>query len=120
MVSKHHLPGIVDRARQHELDRRGFLTRCVSVVAVALAAPESNAAELPHVAPTDPAARALGYVEDTTAADAKKFPQHKPTQTCANCKLFTKQAGLEYGPCQIFPGKAVHEQGWCGAYQAKT
>lgn len=111
MFSKLRLPGI---------DRRRFLTRCVSVAVVVLTAPESDAAELPHVAPTDPAAHALGYVEDTATADATKFPQHKPTQSCSNCKLFTQQAGSEYGPCQLFPGKAVHARGWCGAYQAKS
>lgn len=106
--------------RHHDLDRRRFLSLGASAIALTLAARESHAAELPHVDPNDLAARALGYVEDTATADAKKFPQHKPAQTCGNCKLFTKQAGSEYGPCQIFPGKAVHGQGWCGAYQVKT
>jgi len=106
--------------RHDGIDRRRFLSLCVSAVAVTLGSSQADAAELPHAAPTDPAARALGYVEDTATADAKKFPQHKPTQACANCKLFTKQAGSEYGPCQIFPGRAVHETGWCGAYQAKA
>lgn len=103
-----------------DVDRRRFLSLFAGAFAMTLAAPKSEAAELPHVAPTDPAARALGYVEDTASADAKKFPQHKPAQNCGNCKLFTKQGGSEFGPCQIFPGKAVREQGWCGAYQAKA
>lgn len=106
--------------RHDDLDRRRFLSLCAGAAVLTFAVRESDGAELPHVAPTDPAARALGYVEDSAAADAKKFPQHKPTQACANCKLFTKQDGSQYGPCQIFPGKAVHETGWCGAYQAKT
>jgi hypothetical protein len=106
--------------RHDDLDRRRFMTLCVTAVAATLAVPESDAAELAHVAPTDPAARALGYVEDTRMADAKKFPQYQPTQACGNCRQFTKQEGSEYGPCLIFPGKVVHETGWCGAYQAKT
>jgi High potential iron-sulfur protein len=106
--------------RHDDLDRRRFMTLCASTVATTLAVSESDAAELPHVVPTDPAARALGYVEDTRMADAMKFPQHKPTQACDNCKQFTEQQGSEYGLCVIFPGKGVHETGWCGAYQAKT
>ena len=106
--------------RHDDLDRRRFLNRCLGAAVVVLAAPTLNAAELPRVTPADPAALALGYVDDTTTADAKKYPQHKPTQMCAGCKLFTKQPDSEYGPCQIFPGKAVHSQGWCGAYQAKA
>ncbi|KAB2900014.1 MAG: High potential iron-sulfur protein, partial [Dokdonella sp.] len=50
---------------------------------------------------------------------AKKFPTHKPTQDCANCKFFTAGSG-EYGPCQLFPGKSVHAKGWCSAHADKA
>jgi hypothetical protein len=101
-------------------DRRRFLNLCVSTIAVTLATRESGAAELPHVAPADPTAQALGYVEDATTVDAKKFPQHQPTQTCMNCQQFTKQAASGYGPCLIFAGKAVSDRGWCAAYVPKA
>jgi hypothetical protein len=107
--------------KQHEgYDRRRFMSLCIGAATVTIAARESSAADLPHVDPKDPVASALSYVEDTTTADVKKFPQHKPTQDCGNCKLFTKQADSTYGPCQLFPGKAVNEKGWCGGYQAKA
>lgn len=107
--------------KQHDsYDRRHFLTLCIGAAAVTIAARESAAADLPHVDPKDPVASSLSYMEDTTQADAKKFPQHQPTQACNNCKLFTKQADSTYGSCQLFPGKAVNEKGWCSAYQAKA
>src|SRR5688572_6774694 len=100
--------------------RRHFLNLCVGTIAVTLLPMDSNAAELPHVAPDDPTATALGYVEDAAKLDAQKAAQHKPGQTCANCQQFTKQDGSDYGPCLIFPGKAVSQRGWCAAYVAKA
>jgi len=106
---------------RHEMaDRRRFLNLCVGAIAVTFATPESRAADLPHVAPADPTAQALGYVEDATTVDAKKFPQHQPSQACANCKQFTKQPDSAYGACSIFAGKSVSERGWCAAYVPKA
>lgn len=81
-----------------------------------LAARTVDAEELPHVSPTDPTAGALGYMEDATRVDAAKYPQHKPTQSCTNCKQFTKQGDSGYGICSIFAGKTVNQRGWCAAY----
>ena len=78
----------------------------------------ARADDLPHLAPSDPTAQALGYVEDTTKADDKKYPNHKPTQDCANCN-FWQGGSSEYGACQLFPGKAVHSKGWCSAHAEK-
>ena len=46
---------------------------------------------------TDPAAVAQGYKADSTKVDAKKFPKHAATQTCANCALFQGKAGAATG-----------------------
>ena len=43
--------------------------------------------ELPHLGADDPTGMALGYVEDTTAADSARFPQHSAEQKCSNCQL---------------------------------
>lgn len=108
-------------SKQHDgYDRRRFLTLTLGAAALTIAARESRAADLPHVDPKDPLASALSYVEDTTQVDAKKFPKHQPTQDCGNCKLYTKPADSAYGPCQLFPGKAVNEKGWCSGYQVKA
>ncbi len=103
--------------------RRRFLQTTGLGAGVALAATVlprlAQADDLPHLAVTDPTAAALGYTEDTNTVDAKKFPTHKPTQDCANCKFFTAGSG-EYGPCQLFPGKSVHAKGWCSAHADKA
>lgn len=72
--------------------------------------------DLPHVSEDDPTAKALGYVEDATAT---KDPKHKTGDTCANCQFYSG-AAAGYGPCQLFPGKAVSAKGWCISHTAKT
>jgi len=75
----------------------------------------ARADDLPHVSEADPTAKALGYVEDATkTTDAK----HKAGDTCANCQFYTG-AATGYGPCQLFPGKAVSAKGWCISHTAK-
>ncbi|GLQ89615.1 high-potential iron-sulfur protein [Dyella flagellata] len=75
----------------------------------------ARADDLPHVSDADPTAKALGYVEDASkTTDAK----HKPGDSCANCQFYTAAAS-GYGPCQLFPGKAVSAKGWCISHTAK-
>ncbi len=38
---------------------------------------------------------------------------------CANCNFFQGGA-TAYGPCQLFPGKAVNAKGWCAGYAKKA
>ncbi len=40
-------------------------------------------------------------------------------QFCHNCRFIQTESG-EWRPCQIFPGKAVHETGWCASWTAKS
>ncbi|HUA81472.1 MAG TPA: high-potential iron-sulfur protein [Dyella sp.] len=75
----------------------------------------ARADDLPHVSESDLTAKALGYVEDATTT---KDPKHKPGDTCANCQFYTG-AATGYGPCQLFPGKAVSAKGWCISHTAK-
>lgn len=80
---------------------------------------KARAADLPHLTLDDATAKALGYVEDTTKVDAAKYPNHTPAQDCAACSFYQGTAGSEYGPCTLFPGKAVHSKGWCSGFVAK-
>lgn len=68
---------------------------------------------------TDPIAIALGYKEDTTKVDGKKYPQHKPEQRCDGCMLYTGKAGDASGPCTAVGNKTVTAGGWCAAYVKK-
>lgn len=83
------------------------------------AAAAPAAAALPKLDPKDPAAVALGYHEDSTKVDAKKFPMHKADQFCKNCLQLQGKAGDEYRPCNLFPKKLVHQTGWCKVWVKK-
>jgi hypothetical protein len=106
----------------HEKDiesRRRFLKAAVGTAAVAVAIgglPRlARAADLPHLAETDPTAKALGYVEDASkTTDAKR----KAGDDCANCQFYSGGA-TGYGPCQLFPGKSVSAKGWCVSHSTK-
>ena len=68
----------------------------------------------------DPQAVGLGYVNDTTKVDAKKYPKHAATQKCNNCQLFAGKPTDAWGPCPLFAGKQVSGNGWCSAYAKKA
>ena len=79
----------------------------------------SRADELPHLTSADPTAQALGYNEDSTKIDETKYTTHKAGMACGSCNFF--QGGTAaYGPCQLFPGKAVNAKGWCSGYSKKA
>lgn len=100
--------------------RRQFLAIGVTAVAAAAVVPGMARAQAAQIAETDPTAAALGYKHDSTKVDAAKYPNHKPTQNCANCKLAQGKDGDAWRPCSIFPGKQVNAKGWCAAYAAKA
>ncbi|MGO4700210.1 high-potential iron-sulfur protein [Dyella sp. 2RAB6] len=76
----------------------------------------ARAADLPHVSPDDPTAKALGYVED---AGASKDAKRKAGDACSNCQFYSGGAS-GYGPCQLFPGKSVNAKGWCVSHSKKA
>ena len=80
----------------------------------------AQASDLPHVDPaTDPTAMALQYVHDaTTATRADKAGVPGAEQLCSNCQFIQADSG-EWRPCQLFPGKAVNENGWCASWNLK-
>ncbi|HET9033977.1 MAG TPA: high-potential iron-sulfur protein [Dokdonella sp.] len=80
---------------------------------------KARAADLPHLTLDDATAKALGYVEDHTKVDAAKYPNHQSDQDCAACNFFQGGDNDEYAACTLFPGKAVHRNGWCSGYAPK-
>jgi len=101
------------------LDRRHFLSLAgatAGVIAIGSALPrQANADDLPHQTLDDPTAKALNYTEDASKAPAP----HVAGQACANCNFF-HGAATGYGPCDLFPGKAVNAKGWCSGYAKKA
>jgi len=59
--------------------------------------------------PSDPTAKALGYVTKSA----------KPDQQCDNCAQFVGKSGDSQGGCTIFPGKTVTSGGWCMSWVKK-
>ncbi|MEO8249228.1 MAG: high-potential iron-sulfur protein [Burkholderiales bacterium] len=98
--------------------RRVFLMTLAATGAFATTAARSQAQ--PMVDPTDPQAKALDYVADTTKADKQKHPKHANDQDCANCALYQGKAGSEAGGCPLFAGKQVAAKGWCSAWAKKA
>ena len=100
--------------------RRRFLKIAAGTAAAAVVvggmSRRARAAELPHLAVTDPTAKALAYVED---ASKSTNPKHKAGDDCANCQFY-QGAAKGFGPCMLFPGKAVAAGGWCVSHSVKA
>jgi hypothetical protein len=74
---------------------------------------------LAHLDVKDPAAMAVGYVENAAQVDVKKYHSYVKGSTCENCSLLQGTAGAAYRPCELFPGKVVAVGGWCSGWVAE-
>lgn len=102
------------------MNRRSLLKNLAAAAAAAAVLPagRSRGAELPHLDVKDSAAVALGYVENATQVDAKKFPTYVKGSRCDTCLLLQGTSGA-YRPCTLFPGKLVSASGWCSGWTAE-
>lgn len=130
-----------------KINRREFFVHAGQLVGAALAIPlvlrgealaqerrrgggasPSGGAELPLVSPKDSNAMAVNYVEkhsDLKKAEMKTERQGVKfeAQFCSNCSFYKaagKKNGKDAGPCQIFPGKWVLGEAWCGSWNKKS
>jgi len=92
----------------------------VSVTGLSREAGAAADAGLVPLTAADPTASALGYGEDTTKIDDKKYSVHKPTQSCSTCVQYKGAAGAPRGACSIFAGKSVNAHGWCSVWTQKS
>jgi High potential iron-sulfur protein len=101
--------------------RRSLMKKLAMAAAVTAVLPprRSRAAEPPRLDAKDPAAVAVGYVEDARQIDAKKYPAYIKGSNCENCLLLQGSTGSHYRPCSLFPGKAVSISGWCSGWTAE-
>ena len=67
----------------------------------------------------DPQAVALGYFEDATKTDTKKFPKYAAGQVCNNCALYQGKPTDAWANCPLFAVKQVAGKGWCNAWAKK-
>lgn len=101
---------------EHRDSRRRFLLQAaVAATALPLLATvgKAVAAPLPKLPPSNPQAKALGYVED---ASKTTNAAHKAGSVCSNCQFFTASTGA----CALFAGYSVAPKGWCSAWAKKA
>jgi hypothetical protein len=102
--------GLTRRAMMKQL---GLAAGCA---AAALPAARARADTPGRLDVQDPAAKALGYVENAADVDVKKYPAYTKGNNCENCLQLQGSAGNNYRPCSVFPGKLVSVSGWCTAW----
>jgi hypothetical protein len=97
----------------------GAAGAAIGTGAAARAARAAEAAQTAKVDVHDPQAVALGYVENASQVDTKKYPQYAPGSNCDNCLQLQGKPGNNYRPCTLFPGKLVAVAGWCSGWTAE-
>jgi hypothetical protein len=100
--------------------RRRFLTGMTTSLAALpfvslLRQRRAHSQELPKLEESDPTAQALNYVHDASQSDTAPADQ-----LCSNCQHYSGADGEEWGPCALFPGKAVSANGWCAGWLQKS
>jgi len=102
-----------------EVSRRAFVELLFCGAAGAVISRSVSAAEAQTLDVKDPAAVALGYVEDASHVDSKKYPAYVKGSNCENCLQLQGKAGNDYRPCTTFGGKLVAVSGWCSGWTAE-
>jgi hypothetical protein len=106
-----------------KLTRRHFLRNAAAAFPVGAIVVESTATaqDLPHLELDEPTAKALAYVHDAKDID-KSSPaaaRYQEGQSCLNCIQLQGEAGPDWRPCALFPGKLVATAGWCTVWAQK-
>lgn len=91
----------------------------LSTAAATVMVRTSTAAAPEKLSVKDPAAVALGYVEDASQVDVKKYPTFVKGSTCENCLLLQGKPGDSFRPCTLFKDKVVSANGWCSGWTAE-
>jgi High potential iron-sulfur protein len=94
-------------------------TLTLGMAAASLRSAQTHGAEPQKLDVKDPAAVALGYVENAAQVDVKKYPAFVKGSNCENCLQLQGTAGSDYRPCALFPGKLVAVAGWCSSWTAE-
>jgi len=100
------------------MTRRLLATTALSIVG-AIVSRRVLGKDAEKLSPTDPKAVKLGYVENASTVDTKKYPAYVAGSKCENCLLLQGKAGDTYRPCTLFPGSLVAVTGWCSGWAAE-
>lgn len=105
---------------ERSFSRRALVkTIVLGTAGTALAGRRAFGAEPRKLDVRDPAAMAVGYVEDATQVDTKRYPTFVKGANCENCLQLQGTAGSTYRPCSIFNGQLVAINGWCTKWTAE-
>jgi len=96
-----------------------FVLLCGATSALSSALPAA-AADLPHLSPDDPTAKALGYTDNASKVDTKRYATYAAGQKCSTCMQAKGNPGDAWLSCNIFAGKAVNANGWCQVWVKKA
>ena len=113
--------------------RRSFFKQALGAVGAIVAAPAliksllpsvAKAADVKYVVPGQGMAASVNYLDDKSKAKKELQTDRSGTkfkdQTCANCQLYTKDKGGDYGACALFPGQMVKAKSWCASWSKKA
>ncbi len=99
--------------------RRTFLITSIGVAST-FALSRQAFADASKVAESDPTAQALGYKQDATKVDKKKYAKYVAGEECDNCSFYQGKPTDAWAQCPMFAGKQVAGKGWCSAYNKKA
>jgi hypothetical protein len=99
---------------------KSSLLAALGLPVLALTVQEAQAASPTPLDPSDPLAKSLSFVTDTSKVDASLNPTYKSGQKCGSCAQFQGKAGDAAAPCLIFAGHTVPQGGWCKAWAQKA
>lgn len=68
-----------------------------------------------RVNPNSATAKALDY-----KPDAEQTSRPSSSQSCNNCTHFSGKPSADWGPCTVFNGELVNDEGWCKAWAKKA
>jgi hypothetical protein len=105
--------------RKSSLSRRELVKTMTFAAAAVAAGGRTRGAEAAKLDVNDPAAVALGYVEEASRVDVKKYPSFVKGSNCDNCLQLQGTPGNSYRPCSLFQGKLVAVGGWCSGWTAE-
>jgi hypothetical protein len=108
---------------QHKISRRAMVKRSLLasalVPALGLIGNAAEADAMTPLDPSDPQAKALGFVSDASKVNAAANPTFKAGQKCDTCAQFQGKAGDATAGCNIFVGHSVPAGGWCKVWAQK-
>ena len=111
------------------MNRRRFFKYASTAVTSSFLAPlmyrtgsVAFAQEKQPLSESDATAQELGYKEDNTKVDTKKFPKKAgeagKNQHCSVCTHYSA-IDAKHGDCQIFVKNTVTSNGWCNNWEQK-